>query len=142
MKEPLCPPLCPSVEEAAPMVTEQRNRLATQLTVQDARVLGVGRWSYAAPPPEEEAAQGAEGEPVQAQPPSYITLMLTPQDALVLKMAREQGASIDLAVRAQDDAQVFATQQVTLDYILARFGVSLPAKQPYSIERVGATGGQ
>jgi hypothetical protein len=60
--------------------------------------------------------------------------MLSPQDALVLKLAREHGATIDLAVRAQDDHQVFATQQVTLDYIMARFGVSLPPKQPYAIE--------
>jgi hypothetical protein len=37
-------------------------------------------------------------------------------------------------VRAQDDAQQFVTQQVTLDYILARFGVALPVKQPYSLE--------
>jgi Flp pilus assembly protein CpaB len=62
--------------------------------------------------------------------------MLAPQDALVLKLAREYGASIDLAVRAQDDHQQFTTQQVTLDYILARFAVTLPAKQPYTIEDV------
>ena len=55
-------------------------------------------------------------------------------DALVLKLAREYGASIDLAVRAQDDHQQFATQEVTLDYILARFAITLPGKQPYSIE--------
>jgi Flp pilus assembly protein CpaB len=64
--------------------------------------------------------------------------MLTPQDALVLKLAREQGASIDLAVRATDDAQQFSTQQVTLDYIMARFGVSVPPKQPYRIQDINA----
>jgi Flp pilus assembly protein CpaB len=62
--------------------------------------------------------------------------MVTPQDALVLKLAREYGMSIDLAERAQDDAQQFATQQVTLDYVMARFGVSLPGQQPYTIEDV------
>jgi Flp pilus assembly protein CpaB len=59
--------------------------------------------------------------------------MLSPQDALVLKLAREYGASIQLAVRAQDDHQTFTTQQVTLDYILARFGISVPNKQPFSL---------
>ena len=47
-----------------------------------------------------------------------------------------QAPSIDLAVRAQDDHQPFTTQQVTLDYIMARFGISLPAKQPYTVEKL------
>jgi Flp pilus assembly protein CpaB len=135
--QPMCPPQCPSTAEGAQsaLSTEQRPRLAAQLTVQDAQVLGVGRWSFAAPAPEATSTPG--GETPQAEPPQYITLMLTPQDALVLKLAREYGASIDLAVRAQEDHQVFTTQQVTLDYILARFGIGLPAKQPYGIENLG-----
>lgn len=136
-KEPMCPPLCPGAEGGAQaQITEQRPRLAAQLTLQDLEILGVGRWpleEQTAPTQEEQP--GGE-EPVPVEPPSYVTLMVTPQDALVLKLAREQGASIDLAVRAQDDAQTFATQQVTLDYILTRFGVSLPPKQPYSIEHI------
>ncbi len=135
-KEPLCPPLCPGAQgEAAAQLTEQRPRLAAQLTLQDVRILGVGRWPLEQLPAEQQEQQPGE-EPVQVELPSYVTLMVTPQDALVLKLAREQGASIDLAVRAQDDAQLFTTQQVTLDYILARFGVSLPTRQPYSIENI------
>ena len=53
---------------------------------------------------------------------------------MVLKLAREMEAKIDLAVRAEDDAQQFTTQQVTLDYILARFGISLPTRQPFTLE--------
>jgi Flp pilus assembly protein CpaB len=87
---------------------------------------------------EEEQQQGNRNQETQTTPqaPKYLTLMLTPQDALVLKLAREYGASIDFAVRAQDDHQVFTTQQVTLDYILARFGISVPAKQPYTIKKM------
>jgi Flp pilus assembly protein CpaB len=135
--QPMCPPQCPSVtgEGQGALSTDQRPRLVAQLTVQDARVLGVGRWSFAPPAPEATSTPG--GETPQAEPPEYITLMLSPQDALVLKLAREYGASIDLAVRAQDDHQAFTTQQVTLDYVLARFGISLPAKQPYGIENLG-----
>ncbi len=140
---PLCPPLCQTGEgqTAATMAEGQRPRLAAQLTVQDAEVLGVGRWAYA-PTPVPEQTEGqtgeAEAQPT-AEPPQYITLMLTPQDALVLKLAREYGASIDLAVRAQDDHQQFTTQQVTLDYVLARFGVTLPPRQPYTIGNAGVT---
>jgi pilus assembly protein CpaB len=135
VKEPLCAPLCPAPEgqqEAA--LTGQLPRLATQLTLQDIEILGVGRWIKEETPPEEQDNQARGGEPVPVELPEYVTLMVTPQDALVLKLAREYGASIDLAVRAQDDAQQFVTQQVTLDYILARFGVALPVKQPYSLE--------
>jgi len=135
VKEPLCAPLCPAPEgqqEAA--LTGQLPRLATQLTLQDIEILGVGRWIKEETPPEEQDNQARGGEPVPVELPEYVTLMVTPQDALVLKLAREYGASIDLAVRAQDDAQQFVTQQVTLDYILARFGVALPVKQPSSLE--------
>jgi Flp pilus assembly protein CpaB len=113
----------------------------TQLTVQKARVLGVGRWAYEPPPPSEEQSQGANAEatPAPVQPPKYITLMLTPQDALVLKIAREYGSRIDMAVRGVDDQQDFATQSVTLDYLLARFGIDLPPKQPYTIESLTAS---
>jgi Flp pilus assembly protein CpaB len=116
--EPMCPPQCPTAgEEAGTLDTVQRPRLAAQLTLQDAQILGVGRWSFVPPPPEGQQQQGAEQ--AAAEPPRYITLMLTPQDALV-------------------DHQTFTTQQVTLDYILARFGVSLPVKQPYTIRELGA----
>ncbi len=134
--EPLCPPICGGgTEDQGPLSTVQNARLATQLTLQDAYVLGVGRWDTGQPVGEEQQVASGQ-EPAAVEPPQYITLMLSPQDALVLKLAREMGASIDLAVRAQDDHQVFTTQQVTLDYIMARFGVSLPAKQPYTIQEL------
>lgn len=133
--EPLCPPLCPGFEgEREADLSGQRPRLASQLTLQDVEVLGVGRWSYGPAPLEEQKAQTQQAQAeAPPEPPQYITVMLSPQDALVLKLARESGASIDLTVRAQDDRQQFTTQQVTLDYILARFAIALPAKQPYSI---------
>jgi pilus assembly protein CpaB len=140
-KEPLCPPLCPGAEgQTMAEVSDQRPRLATQLTLQDVKVLGVGRWVQEEVPAEEADNQARTGEQVPVELPKYITVEMTPQDALVLKLAREQGASIDLAVRAQDDDQVFATQQVTLDYLLARFGISLPTRQPYSIDSASTAG--
>lgn len=135
---PLCPPVCAiaGVEQQVEP-GEQLPRLASQLTLQDVRVLGVGRWEHEEDQPtEEEQTRQQAQQPVARVLPKYITVMVTPQDALVLKLAREHGMSIDLAVRAQDDAQQFATQQVTLDYIMARFSVSLPARQPYAIQDV------
>ena len=134
MISPICPPVCATgAEGAEAQLTEQKPRLASQLTLQDVRVLGVGRWEHEEDQPTEE--QQAQ-QPLPSVLPQYITVMVTPQDALVLKLAREHGVSIDLAVRAQDDAQQFTTQQVTLDYVMARFGVSLPGRQPYTIRDV------
>ncbi|MGD8517756.1 MAG: RcpC/CpaB family pilus assembly protein, partial [Anaerolineae bacterium] len=141
IQEPLCPIECPGVvtgEEGGTVfeAAAQIPRLVSQLTVQDAAILGVGRWLEQPVSTEEQQRQEEEGEAPQPKVPEYVTLMVTPQDALVLKLAREYGASIDLAVRAQDDHQAFVTEQVTLDYVLARFGVSLPGKQPYTIENM------
>ena len=132
--EPICAPFCPGPEgETQAALGEQLPRAAAQLTLQDIEVLGVGRWAQQLTP-EQEQARAEAGEPAPVELPSYITVMVTPQDALVLKLARELEARIDLAVRSADDAQQFTTQQVTLDYILARFGVSLPVKQPFTLE--------
>jgi pilus assembly protein CpaB len=148
IREPLCPPVCPGAggveaESQAAAGSGQHPRLAAQLTVQNAEVLGVGRWNYKETAVQEQQAQSRDPDapPPPEKPPEYITLMLEPQDALVLKLAREYNASIDLGVRAEDDGQPFATQQVTLDYILTRFGVSLPPKQPYTIEQLWDTAG-
>jgi pilus assembly protein CpaB len=145
--EPICPEACPSALGGATEVDlagQQNPRRAAQLTIQDAEVLGVGRWNYAPPSVEEQAeenqARGQEAPPVP-ETPKYITLMINPQDALVVKLAREYGARIDLAVRAQEDHQLFATEQVTLDYILRRYGMVLPEKLPYTVGSLGASAG-
>ncbi|MBN1135670.1 MAG: Flp pilus assembly protein CpaB [Anaerolineae bacterium] len=135
IKEPLCPPICPAGggEEAPVTAVTQIPRLATQLTLQHVRVLGVGRWSYQAQT-ETQTQQTQQGQEPVVQPPDYITLMLLPQDALVLKLARETQASIDLAVRQKEDMQDFTTQQVTLEYLMTRFSISVPTKHDYALD--------
>lgn len=142
IKQPICPEICPGTVGEEEVVTidpiGQYPRRVSQLTVQNAKVLGVGRWNYEPTTVEEQQdTRAAQTEaPTEPAPPDFITLMLLPQDALVVKLAREYGASIDLAVRAQEDNQPFATEQVTLDYIMAHYGISLPAKQPYSLNNL------
>lgn len=135
IKQPLCPPLCPTGaggESAAVAAAGQRPRLTTQLTLQKVRVLGVGRWNYKVQT--KEQAQTKEGQEPVVEPPTYVTLMLLPQDALVLKLARETEASIDLAVRQKEDLQDFSTQQVTLEYLMTRFSITVPTKHDYGLE--------
>jgi pilus assembly protein CpaB len=125
----------------------QRPRLLTQMTVQDATVLRVGDW-----PVEEEAppaqAQPQEGEEVlveeQAQQQAApvierasiepLTLVVSPQDAMVLKYAQEAGADIDLVLRsANDSGQTVDTDTVTLQYIFDRYNMELPPRLPYGV---------
>ncbi len=117
--------------------------IVVQLTVQDAVVWHIGVW-----PEEEEMAQptGVAREPEgggglipeggapqqQATPAAVavqrvevepVTLLVTPQDALVLKYLQEMGADLDLALRAKGDTAPVITEPVWLSYILDRYQI-------------------
>jgi pilus assembly protein CpaB len=120
---------------------EQRSRLVTQLTVQDAIVLHVGDWPLPgaeAPPPETKDEEPVEEEKTAAPPPredvESLTLIVTLQDAMVLKFAEEAGASMDLVLRSASDAdKLIGTESVTLQYVFERFEIEVPPKLPYGV---------
>jgi Flp pilus assembly protein CpaB len=118
----------------------QRPRMVTQLTVQDAMVLRVGDWPVEegmGPEGEEQLEQpeGVEGEPTPSPraPVELVTLVVTPQDAMVLKYVEELGASVDLVLRSAGDTDPVSTDSVTLQYIFGRFNIELPPKLPYGV---------
>ena len=121
----------------------QRPRLVTQMTVRDAIVLYIGDWSSegVAAAPEEgaqaaevQAAEGATATPTPTRAAvEPLTIIVTPQDAMVLKYAEEVGASIDLVLRSAGDTNQVPTESVTLQYLLDRFGIELPPKLPYGV---------
>lgn len=105
--------------------------LVAQLLLQDIEVYRVGPWLIPTPtplpegeepPPEEE--EEVPGAPLRS---NTLTLMLTHQDALVVKFAGESGARIDLVLRGRDDHTLAATETVNMGYILARFRMTIPA---------------
>jgi Flp pilus assembly protein CpaB len=107
-------------------------RLVSQLTIQNIAVLKVGSWYT---PPEPAESQQQEGQPAPTPPPpAIVTLLMPQQDALVLQFAREAGATIELALRNPTDQEVITTESVTLDYMLARFNITVPIKKPQSLE--------
>jgi Flp pilus assembly protein CpaB len=133
---------------AAPQPTgEQIPRIVSQYTVQNAQVLAVDLWEEALPeviqPAEEgETPEGEESAPPVAAPSvasamitlTSVTLVVSPQDALVLKWALENDASIDLAMRSAVDQDIYAQPEaVTLQYMLDRFQVSVPTKLPHAV---------
>lgn len=114
-------------------VFETEARPVTQLIVQNAGVLRVGAWATPTPPP----AEGEEGAPPPPPAaPDMIILVVNEQDALVLKYARENNFILDLALRAAGDETAITTEAVTLEYMIRRFGISLPPKLQYYLDTV------
>jgi Flp pilus assembly protein CpaB len=122
--------------------------LLAQLLLQDVEVLRVGPWAGVGVPPEEPPAEApagvapseeaapeatpaageAEGElvPVSLDTETVLTLLLDQQDAIVLKYARETGASIDLVLRGRGDDKKVRTETVSLEYVMTRFEITVP----------------
>jgi Flp pilus assembly protein CpaB len=111
----------------------QLPRMVCQWTVQNARVLNLGDWIAAPPTPAPQGGGGQQPTPVPPLP-QVATLEVDPQDALVLKYARETGAQLDMVLRAAGDKESkFSTEAVTLQYMFERFKVAVPPKLDYGI---------
>lgn len=117
---------------------QQIPRMVSQLTLQDVSILKIGPWGekpLEPPTTDEETAQPPpEEEEGPAPGPTIMTVLVDQQDALVLKFARESGASIDFALRGKLDHDIVSTEPVTLDYMIRRFNITPPERMPYAIE--------
>lgn len=136
------------------MAEEQRPRLASQRTVQDALVIFVGdapedgRMFTAAPTPTpvqetepEEPADAApvtqDGTPVatpEPSRPSVVTLGVSPQDAVVLAWLTEARTPMTFALRSASSTSRVNTDPVTMGYIMSRFNILVPEKFSYALE--------
>ena len=123
---------------------EQIPRLVSQYTVQNALVLDVDLWEDLAEAIPVAASSETPAEEGAPPPPASdvaramieltsVTLIVNPQDALVLKWAMENDAAIDLVMRSAVDQDIYAQPEaVTLQYMLDRFQVSVPPKLPHA----------
>ncbi|MBN1890197.1 MAG: Flp pilus assembly protein CpaB [Thermoflexales bacterium] len=116
---------------------KQYPRVVSQLTVQNAVVLGVGDWLSQGAPAATPVPQGGQSQQTEETGPSgpdIVTLIVDPQDALVIKFLRETGAVIDLALRSAGDKEgQFSTEAVTIQYMFTRFQMAEPPKLPYGV---------
>jgi Flp pilus assembly protein CpaB len=112
--------------------------LVVQMTVQDAIVWHVGTWeetttvSAAAAPDTGGEGMAAAPTPVVAndrRDVELVTLLVTRQDALILKYLHEMGADLDLALRPKGmTGGIIPTQPVWFRYILDKY--DLPDTMP------------
>ncbi|MGC9356366.1 MAG: Flp pilus assembly protein CpaB [Anaerolineae bacterium] len=134
-----------------PYPNSAASNLLVQLTVQDAVVWHIGVWqeadqqpqqvtgaATAAPEEGDGGLLGAGGTTQQQATPiatpvtrseiEPVTLLVTPQDALVLKYLQDMGADLDLVLRAAGDTTTVLTEPIMLRYILDRY--QLPNQPP------------
>ncbi len=125
---------------------EQRPRLATQRTIQDALVVHVGEFPAdgrfigipptPTPVPEEIEEEDAEGPPPPTPVPprpDIITLGVTPQEAVLLVWAIESRLPLTLALRAATDTSRVPTESVTLTYFLDEYRITLPQRRDFAL---------
>lgn len=129
----------------------QRPRLVSQTLIQNVIVLQMGNFltpaekaalEATAPAPTatpepgaEPAQQGTEPTPTPLPaPPDVITLIVSPQDAVTLNYLVYGGAQLTLVLRNPRDADVPATEAVTLSYLLDQYNIPIPVKLPYGFQ--------
>jgi hypothetical protein len=64
-------------------------------------------------------------QPSQIRIRAYL-LALLPQDALVLKHLKDQGAIFDIVLRAPTSNQLFDLSPVTSEYLMDRYELEMP----------------
>ncbi|GAB4472148.1 MAG: hypothetical protein Kow0088_06540 [Anaerolineales bacterium] len=123
----------------------QRPRLVAQVVLQDVTVLSVGNYSAdfmsepsvePTPPPAEGAPQGPNQQTTQAPKPvpQFVSLIVTPQDALMLTYLMANGAQFTLHLRAASDDSRVQIEAETLQHYLNKYNVPIPVKLPYGLE--------
>ncbi|PKN91658.1 MAG: hypothetical protein CVU42_05895 [Chloroflexi bacterium HGW-Chloroflexi-4] len=120
----------------------QRPRLTCQTIIQDAAILKVGMFSgdVATQPAAAPTTIPESVEPTPMVGTSYadyegsVTLILTPQDTLILNYLLLSGTKLSLALRSAGDAGVIVTDPVTLQYVMDQKNIVSPAKLPYNVE--------
>ncbi len=127
----------------------QRARMVSQTLIRDVLVLHVGSFPVidetakpTATPVATEVSTQPPGQGQAPQPtatavvpklPDVITLIVSPQDAVTLNYLVYSGAKLTLALRSPTDDNTDATEAVTLQFLLDRYGIPLPLKLPYGI---------
>jgi len=110
---------------------EQRARPTCQMLLQDVVVMKRGNF----PLSENQTAQQQqppEGEAPVA--PDIVTLIVSPQDAIMLTYLTYTKAQIALTLRNPSDQSRQATEAATLQFLLSQYNIPVPAKLPYALE--------
>jgi len=119
----------------------QRPRLVCQNLIQDAIILRVGEFPIDGVDEvavvEEPVVTPAGEEAVAPEPepkPDIVTLVVSPQDAVLMSYLRQSNISFSLALRNPNNIQEIVTDAVTQQYLMDQKDIPLPAKLPFGLE--------
>jgi len=117
----------------------QRPRLVCQNVIQDAIVLRMGNFPLSGeePTPADQVVvpEGEEAQPAPEIPaPDIVTLVVSPQDAVVLTYMKKANIMLTLALRNPNNIQTILTDAVTQQYLMDQKNIPLPAKLPFALE--------
>jgi Flp pilus assembly protein CpaB len=140
----------PNGELALITASEEQRPVQVSFVLQGAKVIQVGSYfpaeivavPTATPTPDPAATPTPEAGVVPTPtplPPDVIVLAMTPQQQLVMKYAVESAATIHYALRGPGDGQVYAVDNIDLDYFLNRFGFDPPINYGYTVSPIFAT---
>ncbi len=73
-----------------------------------------------------------EAAPVEEPKPDIITLVVSPQDAVLLNYIKRAGIELSLALRNPNNTQEIVTDAVTQQYLMDQKNIPLPAKLPFA----------
>ncbi len=117
---------------------EQLPRMIVQTILQNVEVLRVGAWPSAV-----TAAGNKENPPIPITT-EMITVLVTPQDSLVLKWLvdkmDEGQARVALVLRSEDESEDTQTESVSLEYLMKRFNVPIPPKLDVTTDEIRVKG--
>lgn len=117
--------------DPAPAVSANSNvrNPVTQTTLQNVEVLAIGKGVD-----DESAGNGTSsttaGNTANGRQEGAVILVLDPQDAVVLKYAKDSGGVVDLALRAPEDTTQVKTDPITIDRLFERFNFQRPGPVP------------
>ena len=117
----------------------QRPRLVCQNVIQDAIVLRMGDFPLSGeeptPPDQVVVPEGEEAPPApEIQAPDIVTLVVSPQDAVLLTYMKKAKIMLTLALRNPNNIQTILTDAVTQQYLMDQKNIPLPAKLPFALE--------
>lgn len=127
---------------AAENKPNQRPRLVSQNLLQDAIVLNVGNYAtdllggkkQQTTTPVEEPVEGETLPSTTTEAPDFISLIVTPQDAISLNYLVYSGAQITLVLRSANDESRVQTEAATLQFLLDQYDIPVPVKLPYAVD--------
>jgi len=116
---------------------QQRPRLVCQIISQNVKVLKLGSFPFEQTPVDTGQAADQQQAQVVQQPdqnPDIVTLIVSPQDSIMMSYLVYSGAKITLTLRNAEDESRVATEAATLQFLLSQYNIPVPAKLPYAVE--------